>query len=171
MWKQNEPGSSNAYNSGGGAAPSAPPSYQEAINESPQDNLRHRFPQGVSGVAGGNEQGQNSRQSRLNAIVQRYEISEFFASRLAQKLNSFKIVFIFDDSGSMSTRLDESPLNHGSYQATRWDELKYFAQIGLDIANIFNTDGSDVYFLNRPMARAVKSFNDLYPYLINEPSG
>lgn len=170
MWKQNEPGYSNAYNSGG-AAPSAPPSYQEAINESPQNNLRHRFPQGAGGIAGGNEQGPNSRQSRLNAIVQKYEISELFARKLTQKLNSFKIVFIFDDSGSMSTRLDESPLNHGSYQATRWDELKYFAQIGLDIANIFNTEGTDVFFLNRPMARAVKSFNDLYPYLINEPSG
>ena len=51
-----------------------------------------------------------SKDDQLRDIVNRHEISSFFASKL-QKLKSFKIVFIFDDSGSMNTTLDESPLN------------------------------------------------------------
>lgn len=56
-------------------------------------------------------------------------------------------------------------------QATRWDELKYFSKISLEIANIFNQEGSDVYFLNRPMARCVRSADDLVPYMVNPPNG
>jgi hypothetical protein len=104
-----------------------------------------------------------SREDRFRAIINRYEITENFSSRL-QKLNSFKIVFVFDDSGSMNCVLEESPLNSGLLKATRWDELKYFSRMSIDIANIFNTDGTDVYFLNRPMARNIRNPDDLMPY-------
>ena len=51
-----------------------------------------------------------SKEDQLRDIVNRHEISSFFAGKL-QKLKSFKIVFVFDDSGSMNTTLEESPLN------------------------------------------------------------
>lgn len=92
-------------------SPSAPPpSYNEAIQwpnsnissqQAPQSSLSSRL---------------ESRQSRLDSIIRKYEITEIFARKLVQRLNSFRIVFVFDDSGSMLTRLDESPLNHGPYQ-------------------------------------------------------
>ena len=53
-----------------------------------------------------------SREERYRTIVNKYEISNMFSAKL-QKLNSFKIVFIFDDSGSMNATLQESPLNTG----------------------------------------------------------
>lgn len=59
-----------------------------------------------------NPQYQPSREDRYQAIINKHEISQQFASKL-QKLNTFKIVFVFDDSGSMSSPLEESPLNKG----------------------------------------------------------
>ena len=55
---------------------------------------------------------QEMREEKFRAIVNRYEISLPFSSKL-QKLNTFKIVFVFDDSGSMNTPLEDSPLNKG----------------------------------------------------------
>lgn len=46
----------------------------------------------------------------LNDFVLTYEIGEKFATKLPH-LVGFKIVFVFDDSGSMNTKLNESPLN------------------------------------------------------------
>lgn len=53
-----------------------------------------------------------TREEKFRIIVNKHEISQQFSSKL-QKLNSFKIVFVFDDSGSMNTILEESPLNSG----------------------------------------------------------
>lgn len=56
-------------------------------------------------------------------------------------------------------------------QVTRWDELKYFSKIGLDIASVFNQDGTDVYFLNRPTAHGVRSSDHLSTYFVQPPNG
>ncbi|CAF0732692.1 unnamed protein product [Brachionus calyciflorus] len=111
-----------------------------------------------------------SREQKFRNIINKYEISQFFADKL-QKLNMFKIVFVFDDSGSMNATLSDSPLNTGLLKATRWDELQYFAKISIEIANVFNENGTDVYFLNRPMARSVCNSEQLIPYFQNKPSG
>ncbi len=84
----------------------------------------------------------------FKSIIRRYQISNFFGKKL-HTLADFKIVFILDDSGSMNEYLDESPLNHGSFKATRWDELKEFIKISIDVTNTLNPEGCDVYFLNR----------------------
>lgn len=111
-----------------------------------------------------------SNEEILSEIINRYEISSFFAGKL-QKLKSFKIVFIFDDSGSMNMILEESPLNTSTNKVTRWDELKYFARIGLEIASGFNPDGTDVYFLNRPTAYGVRSSDQLVAHFLQPPNG
>lgn len=51
-----------------------------------------------------------SREEKFQEVVDKYEISMNFAQRL-QQLNGFKIVYIFDDSGSMNATLMDSPLN------------------------------------------------------------
>lgn len=73
-----------------------------------------------------------------------------FAQRL-QQLNGFKIVYIFDDSGSMNATLMDSPLNKEDtlMRVTRWDELKYFAKISMEISTLFDPDGCSIYFLNK----------------------
>lgn len=84
-------------------------------------------------------------------------------------------MFIFDDSGSMNTVLQDSPLNNSSslFKASRWDELQYFAKISIEIASIFDQDGSSVYFLNRQPSplRNVRNSNDLLPFFNEKPQG
>ncbi|CAF0954642.1 unnamed protein product [Brachionus calyciflorus] len=111
-----------------------------------------------------------TREQKFSGIISKHEISQYFAGKL-QLLNMFKIVFVFDDSGSMNAILNESPLNNGLMKATRWNELEYFAKISIEIANIFNENGTDVFFLNRPMARNVCKSEDLIPYFQTKPSG
>jgi hypothetical protein len=112
-----------------------------------------------------------NREQRFIDILSRYEISRDFSNRLQKYLVMTKIVFVYDDSGSMNSVLNDSPLNTGVFKATRWDELKNFSKISIDLANIFNPEGIDIHFLNRPAARNVRTLNDLEPYLVNKPSG
>jgi hypothetical protein len=111
-----------------------------------------------------------NKDEKFREIINKHEISLYFSEKL-QSLSSFKIVFVFDDSGSMNTILNDSPLNSGIFKATRWDELQYFAKISLEITNIFNDNGSDVYFLNRPTARNIQNTDQLGLYFQNKPSG
>lgn len=115
----------------------------------------------------------NTNEEKFRSIVQKYEISKMFVNKL-QSLQTFKIVFIFDDSGSMNTALQDSPLNktNNLIKATRWDELLYFANISIEIASIFNTKGCDIYFLNRsPPVHNVKDTSELVNYFANTPNG
>lgn len=92
-----------------------------------------------------------SREEKFRQIIRKFEISNDFAQRLQQMIG-FKVVFVFDDSGSMNTILQDSPLNTGAslFRATRWDELRHFAEIAIQIATLFDQNqGCDVYFLNR----------------------
>ena len=107
---------------------------------------------------------------KLQELIDRYEISELFSKKL-DILASFKIVFIFDDSGSMESVLSDSTMNRGLLKVTRWDELQEFAKISIDIANAFNAEGCDVYFLNRPGLNRVKNINDLNESFEKKPSG
>jgi hypothetical protein len=94
-----------------------------------------------------------------------------FSNRLQKYLVMTKIVYIYDDSGSMNSVLSDSPLNTSAFRATRWDELKNFSKISIDLANIFNPEGIDIHFLNRLPARNVRTLNDLEPFLVNRPAG
>ena len=107
---------------------------------------------------------------KLQELIDRYEISKLFSKKL-NILASFKIVFVFDDSGSMKKVLSDSPLNRGLLKVTRWDELQEFAKISIDIANAFNAKGCDVYFLDRPGLKRVKNINDLKESFEKKPSG
>lgn len=112
-----------------------------------------------------------NREQLLLDLLRRHEISRDFAARLQKHLVMSKIVFVFDDSGSMHATLRDSPLNTGVFQAQRWDELKAFAKIAIDVAHVFNPEGVDVFFLNRPPARSVRNYVDLEPYFQTPPNG
>jgi hypothetical protein len=111
-----------------------------------------------------------TREEKFRDIINRHEISLYYSQKL-QSLSLFKIVFIFDDSGSMNTSLNDSPLNTSSFKATRWDELQYFSKISIELANIFNENGSDAYFLNRPVVKNIRSISQLMPYFQSRPNG
>ncbi len=105
---------------------------------------------------------QFSQPAQSMQIFQKYEISPQMAQRL-QVLQSFKIVFIFDDSGSMNST-DTGVM-------TRWEELLQFASASVEIASVFNSNGSDVYFLNRPTMRNVRDSSQLSQYFRDRPQG
>ena len=112
-----------------------------------------------------------SREEQYQNIIHKYEISQEY-SGILQKLRDFKIVFIFDDSGSMNSTLNESPLNemnkNSMLKATRWDELQYFANISIEIAGFFNNEsnsGTDVYFLNKPPIKNIVSVDAFMHHL------
>jgi len=105
---------------------------------------------------------QFSQHAQPMQIFQKYEISPQMAQRL-QVLQSFKIVFIFDDSGSMNST-DTGVM-------TRWEELLQFASASIEVASVFNSNGSDVYFLNRPPMRNVRDSNQLSQYFRDRPQG
>jgi hypothetical protein len=112
-----------------------------------------------------------SREEQYRNIIHKYEISQEY-SDILQKLRDFKIVFIFDDSGSMNSTLNDSPLNemnrNSMLKATRWDELQYFAKISVEIASFFNNEtnsGTDVYFLNKPPIKNITSVDAFIHHL------
>ena len=120
-----------------------------------------------------NQQNQSplSREEQYKRIVTKFEISQEYSARL-QKLTGCKIVFIFDDSSSMNSALNDSPLNgNRMIKATRWEELEYFAGISIEIVNFFN-DSTDVYFLNKPPIRNINNTDSLLNFLKeNKPNG
>ena len=52
----------------------------------------------------------HSNDEKLKKLVLKYEIEAKMSNKL-KSLEDFKIVFVFDDSGSMHFKLNESPLN------------------------------------------------------------
>jgi uncharacterized protein YwgA len=109
---------------------------------------------------------------QLEELFNQYEINDEYAQKL-KVLKDFKIVFILDDSGSMTRKLIESPLNKkdNSYQVSRWDELQYFTSLIIEIAIIFNPFGCDVYFLNRKNQSNVIDKEQLSKSFIDRPKG
>lgn len=112
-----------------------------------------------------------SRDEYFNYLIHKYEINLSYAHKL-QKLQDFKIVFIFDDSGSMNTSLDDSPLNGNNLiKAKRWDELQHFSTIAIEICSLFDRCGCDVYFLNKGLVKNVATSHQLINYFIVGPGG
>lgn len=84
----------------------------------------------------------SARDSQLQNVIAMYEIKNYDANELA-KIEGVDIVFLCDDSGSMRSRVQTTG-------KTRWDELRETCATVIEIATVFDQDGVDVYFLNRP---------------------
>ncbi|CAF1271359.1 unnamed protein product [Adineta ricciae] len=100
---------------------------------------------------------------RLQDVILRNEIRKDFAKRL-HELKNYEIILLCDDSGSMKTTVDRS-------NRTRWDELRDFAKIILDVGTIFDSSGVDIYFLNRKPALNVKDPNAVSKAFSDPPNG
>ena len=117
--------------------------------------------------------GEDAQMQKLNSLLTRYSITIADANDLVQ-LQGYEIVFLVDDSGSMSLSSVPSHLRRlGQREPTRWDELGGTVQMVVEIATIFDADGVDVFFLNREPLRSIKSRDDprLTAALAQPPSG
>lgn len=65
----------------------------------------------------------HSNDEKLKKLVLKYEIEEKMSNKL-KSLEDFKIVFVFDDSGSMHFKLNESPLNTSNLKVNIQIEIK-----------------------------------------------
>ncbi|CAF4714343.1 unnamed protein product, partial [Rotaria sp. Silwood1] len=100
---------------------------------------------------------------QLLELADRYEI-QIKRIKCLCKLEKFKIVILCDDSGSM-----QEPVDGG--KTTRWDELRDIVKMVIKIGCIFEPNGVDVYFLNRPNKYTIKHPNEAEQLFDVPPSG
>jgi hypothetical protein len=101
--------------------------------------------------------------AQLLAISQEYEIQKEMAKRL-RKLQDYEIVIVCDDSGSMKATVNGT-------QHTRWNELCSIVKIIMEIGVVFDSNGVDIYFLNRKSFRNVKDPTQVDRAFAPAPSG
>lgn len=99
----------------------------------------------------------------LNEVCLELEIQKKMAERL-RKLQDYEIVIVCDDSSSMMTKIDGT-------DRTRWDELCSIVKTVLKIGVIFDTNGVDIYFLNRESFLKVKDPKVVDQAFKTPPSG
>jgi hypothetical protein len=85
---------------------------------------------------------------KLYAIAARYEIQDEFIKAI-KMIYGWDIVLLCDDSGSMSQQSDSPPTTNAYTTFSRWDELKRIVEHIMFIGTALDTDGVDLYFLNR----------------------
>lgn len=113
------------------------------------------------------------RLQRFREIVRRYNINYDFAFRL-RALEGFDVVMILDDSSSMRTPVidrTQTQLTPFDPLPTRWDELKHIVSVIVDLASTVNSDGIDIYFLNRQPLLRVTDASQLDETFSHVPNG
>ncbi len=109
------------------------------------------------------------RLGKLQFLIGKYEIRPDFCQKLRQ-LENYEIVIICDDSGSMSTIIDDDK-NPMSKKMTRWDELKNYVNVLIDISSALDKNGIDIYFLNRQGMYNVSDTNQVANLFYHPPNG
>ena len=99
----------------------------------------------------------------IRDIARDFDIRNDMAERLRQ-LRDFEIVIVCDDSGSMKTPVDGT-------QRTRWNELCDIVKIVIRIGVMFDSNGVDIYFLNRQSYLNVKDPKTVDEAFEKPPSG
>jgi hypothetical protein len=111
------------------------------------------------------------RLEKLRTLAHQYEIKPEFVQKLRQ-LESFEIVLICDDSGSMGTIIDDGNSSDPfGKKMTRWDELCSTVSIVAEIASALDPTGCDVYFLNRAPMRNITSSSQVQVAFQYPPAG
>jgi hypothetical protein len=111
-------------------------------------------------------------QQELIGFASKYQVAPQYISKLRNNLDDFDIVFIGDDSGSMSATSDAFPSTDPfARKFSRFDELRMIADQMIGLASVLDDDGIDLYFLNRGVAKNVKSPDQVAQLFNAPPSG
>ncbi|CAF1011444.1 unnamed protein product [Adineta steineri] len=103
------------------------------------------------------------RKELIERFSQYYEINPKLASRM-QILGDYDLVILCDDSGSMNTPI------HGT-TTNRWDECRQLVHVIVDVYAAFDTNGVDVYFLNRQPMLKVTDTKKVHELFEKPPNG
>jgi hypothetical protein len=110
------------------------------------------------------------RLQKFASLAATYEIRQDFCQKLRQ-LEGYEIVIVCDDSGSMSSIIDDDKSNAFGRKMTRWDELRNYVNIVTEIASSLDPDGLDIYFLNRPRLTGISSAAQVQAAFAPPPKG
>ncbi|CAF3705060.1 unnamed protein product [Rotaria sp. Silwood1] len=153
-----------------GSNPQQQPSYQTPYGSNAPPQQSYQNPpygsnpqQPQAGGYNASSYGSPATNDRLRAIAARYEINDTLAQRL-NILQQFEIVVLCDDSGSMNTPVDGTT-------GTRWDELRSIVQIVMELGTVFDSNGIDVHFLNRPSMPNVTDARQVIESFSQRPGG
>jgi len=102
---------------------------------------------------------------RLQEFQLTHEINPKFMDSI-RVLGNYNIVYILDDSGSMSSIADTDCPQNG----TRWFELQQSVKVILEAHKAVGLD-CDVYFLNRGVYRNVIEYSQIEKAFVKKPSG
>ena len=110
--------------------------------------------------------------SPFGQLVKRHELRMDIAHDLYHTLATTEICVVCDDSGSMGTAIMEpATITAPARQTTRWLELKKLTSIILEFTLAVNSNGVDLYFLNRGHYPNIRSLDGIGQLFANGPSG
>jgi len=112
------------------------------------------------------------RMNQLRNFCQAKEISASTIGKLRQ-LEDFDIVCLCDDSGSMSTAVEDQGTTRDPFgkRMTRWDELCVAVQFIAEVATALDKNGIDIFFLNREGMAGVFSVPQIQQLFLAPPHG
>ena len=99
----------------------------------------------------------------MTQLIERYQIQSIWTQHILELCN-FEIAIVLDDSGSMTTPVDDT-------DRTRWDELCEITKRILPIALLFDSNGVDIHCLNGGKYFKIKNAEDVNHVFARKPTG
>lgn len=96
-------------------------------------------------------------------LIDKYQIRSYWIQHILE-LRNFEIAIVIDDSGSMTTPVDDT-------ERTRWAELCEIIKRILPIALAFDSNGVDLHCLNGEKYLKIKNAEDVEHVFAREPMG
>ena len=110
--------------------------------------------------------------TRFEQLVKQRELNPGTATQLKDILSMCEIVLLCDDSDSMSQPIAEEGTDpFAPKRSTRWLELKKLAATIIEFVTAINSNGLDIYFLNREKKCRVNSTTGLQSAFSALPNG
>ncbi|MDE3046246.1 MAG: hypothetical protein KGJ02_06345 [Verrucomicrobiota bacterium] len=104
-----------------------------------------------------------ARLARQKAFIDTHKISERYQGHL-ETLCKYRVDMLVDDSSSMNERPRLS-------DKSEWEKMGETARIVAEVGTIYDEEGIDVTFLNRPGLQHVHDPNTLYPSFFDKAHG
>jgi hypothetical protein len=127
--------------------PDVPPSYGEVIPNNDEIRLE-----------------------KLRQVAKKHDISGQVIRRL-RSLEDFEIVLLCDDSTSMSCFLSNHFDDPFAKRKTRWQELSDIVQILTEVAVALDSNGVDLFFMNRASVKHVSASPQIVGAFQRQPQG
>lgn len=132
------------------ASLSDPPTYADSFSIPGTSGMSKPAPPMPSPPITATASGTKQDLTRFELLVKKRELRRDVAHDLLEVLSTCEVVLLCDDSDSMGNAIAEEGTDpFAPKRSTRWLELKKLASVIIEVVTATNTDGLDIYFLNR----------------------